>query len=549
MKYCKFSRRMFLQGAGGTLFAIPFLQSLLPREAWAQTAAPKRYVGMVSNYDLGHGRNWFPTQNVLGRSMTVAGHASVRHQPLRELLGSNPRLSTILGSGLNAHLGSLNLFKGLDVVPYFGHGWGHNLGNTAGVVSNTVLSSMAQMATIDQALGRNSRINPKASEPFLFTNIDSASVSYGPDGSGRIVRKASVANSAAAIYNTLFRGGSVPETGQSSSANPRRDVLSRVLEDYSRVRTSKQISTLDKIVLDNAFDKLSEVQRNIAQETQLVNGCSYKSLPRPAGGTTPYASATAMKNMADLIVAAMQCDVNRVFLFSGWIDETYYNKSSSDFHGSHTHEPLGTVAGKLNWQYMGEIQAGLVNNFLVPLLNGMSAAIDAENGQSILYNSLVHLSMEHSTVHSSADIPSLLAGNAGGALTSGNMIDYSDRAATAADNYDLPNEGGWSLTPSHANYIGCYYGIPYNRLLVTILQAMGLSPGDYERSDLNTYYRNRTDGALGTHNNNIASVGGYGAIGAVNPQEESWMMWGHKRYNRFNYHYYKDKLPMPPSST
>lgn len=528
--------------------AIPFLPSLLPRQAWGQASTiPKRYVGVWSNYDYGHPRTWYPTLDVLSQSMSVPGHASVRYQSLSDLLGSKPQLSTVLGPGLNAHVKSLNLFRALDVVPYFGHCFGIGLGNVASSVNNTVVNSMANMMTIDQVLGRNSRINPVASEPFLITNGGQGSVSYGPDGTGKIVRKSSAAGSALGIYNTLFRGGAVVETGQTSTAHPRAGVLSRVLEDFNRVRNGKQISSLDRMVLDNAFDKMSEVERNIAAQDKVINGCSYKAISR-SGAATPYASAAALKNMADLIVAAMQCDLNRVFLFSGFIDESYYNKSSGDFHNGHSHEPLVTVAGKLNWQYMGEIQSHLMANFVVPLINGMAAAVDAQNGKSLLYNSIVHFTMEHSTVHASGDLPALLAGNAGGAITSGNMIDYSDRAATIADSYDIMAEGNWSTNPSNVNFVGSYYGLPFNRLLVTILQAMGLTPLEYERTDINSYYKNRTDGSLGTHNNNISNIGGYGYIGAANPTQEQMMMYGHKRYARYNYNHFKNALPMPPSA-
>jgi hypothetical protein len=547
MKIHKTSRRMFLQGAGGAALAIPFLPSLWGKEARAQSASiPKRYIAVWSDYDYGHGRHWYPTLQPLPQSLQKTGEAPVGYQSLRSLLGTRPALSKILGAGLTPHLGSLNLLRGLDFIEYFGHGFGHSFGNLASITSNTTLNSMTHVLTVDQVLGRNRRVNPSASEPFLLSN-NTTGASYGLNASGEVVRMGSMATTAQEVYQALFRSGSVAETGQAATAHPRRDVLSHVLEDYRRVRNGAQLSGQDRVVLDNSMDKLAEVERNISAQTTVSNGCSYKDVPRTYG-TAAYDSAVTYKNMADLLVAGMMCDLNRVFHFSGFLADDYYNKSSGLFHDGHTHRPLETVAGKLNHEYLSEIQAQLVTNFLVPLLNGMASATDAANGKSILYNSLVHFSIESGTVHSFSDVPTLLAGNAGGALTSGHMIDYSNRALFDGE-FNVPAEGGWSGEPTSPNWVGYTHGLPVNRVFNTVLQAMGLTRSEYERTDINGWYRNRTDGAIGAQNNNIAEVGGYGLVGVANPVGESaWEMYGHHRYHDYNLHYFKDPLSFPAAS-
>jgi hypothetical protein len=320
--------------------------------------------------------------------------------------------------------------------------------------------------------------------------------------------------------------------------------MSRVMEDYKRVRNGSQISALDKTVLDNAMDKLSDVQRNLT--AMATSGCHYKSLS--LGGTSiNFDSAPTFKAMADLVVAGMMCDLNRVFHFAGYLNDAYYNKSTEEFHNGHSHQPLETVAGTINHQYMADIQSQLMKNFVAPLLDGMSAAIDV-NGKSILYNSLVHFSIEHGAVHSFSDVPTLLAGNAGGALTSGNMIDYTNPALFDGER-ETPTEGGWSGDPKNVNWCGYGHGLPVNRVFNTVLQAMGLAPSEYERTDINQWFVNRTDGAIGAQNNGIASVGGYGLVGVADPlNTSSWEMYGHHRYHDYNLQYFKDTLPMPPTS-
>ena len=61
-----------------------------------------------------------------------------------------------------------------------------------------------------------------------------------------------------------------------------------------------------------------------------------------------------------------------------------------------------------------------------------------------------------------------MAGSAGGALNTGYYVDYIDWD----QGYANPIDDWGTLIP----------GLPHNRLLVTILQAMGLQPADYERA-------------------------------------------------------------------
>ncbi|MEO0336554.1 MAG: hypothetical protein AAF202_09170 [Pseudomonadota bacterium] len=69
-------------------------------------------------------------------------------------------------------------------------------------------------------------------------------------------------------------------------------------------------------------------------------------------------------------------------------------------------------------------------------------------------------------------MPVLLAGQAGGALTTGRLIDYGP-------NYD---DGAFLRAPDTYGRNGYREGRVYNQLLVTLLQAMGLSPSQYESS-------------------------------------------------------------------
>lgn len=78
------------------------------------------------------------------------------------------------------------------------------------------------------------------------------------------------------------------------------------------------------------------------------------------------------------------------------------------------------------------------------------------------------------------------------------------------------NRDGGNYDPNHERFLGNYQGVSYNRLLVTILQAMGMLPSEYENPNLNSHWYNRTD--LGSRNANLSRIGGYGYF-APNSEE------------------------------
>jgi len=183
--------------------------------------------------------------------------------------------------------------------------------------------------------------------------------------------------------------------------------------------------------------------------------------------------------------------------------------------------------------------------FLQPLLTNLDGVTEA-NGLSILDNSLVHVTGQCSTVHNDRSKPCLLIGSAGGDITTGHMIDYNryslGRHPHQGDNFDD--------NPSSARFGHIYHGAHYNRSLTTILQALGLRPQDYEDPSINGFFQGRNDSLLGTQNNGIGRIGGYGHIGSQNASGG----WGNnsdmynQEYSRYNYHFYKDSLPLPPRS-
>ena len=105
-------------------------------------------------------------------------------------------------------------------------------------------------------------------------------------------------------------------------------------------------------------------------------------------------------------------------------------------------------------------------------------------------------------VHSAHSIPIITAGNAGGAFKSGNYVDYADRSRGPVGSENF------SSTIGAADFTSNWRGVSYNRLLVTILQSMGITPAEYEDKTLNNQVNNRSD--IGAQNQGLTDIGGWG---------------------------------------
>jgi hypothetical protein len=123
----------------------------------------------------------------------------------------------------------------------------------------------------------------------------------------------------------------------------------------------------------------------------------------------------------------------------------------------------------INQWIAGEIFAKLLAKLDVP----------EAGGKTYLDNSLVYWGNELGFNHIAYSVPCLLAGSAGGFIKPGRYLDYIDWNGRA---YFSQEDG---------NVIK---GIPHNRLLVTMLQAMGLAPADYERGGKPGYGSTDTTG-------------------------------------------------------
>lgn len=553
MKYDRLSRRMFLQGAGGATLSIPLLESLLPREARAQdggvVGAPvKRFISIITGYDMGHHAAWLPTTNSpitnLAQPTQVFapgnGHHAIRHQPLRDFVPtSTSPLSLVAGTHFNPYLSSMTVMRSLNHTIRYGHGAAWVLGGLASDAADR--GTLASIETADVVLNKNRTFNP-AGLPHIFCG----SPGYGADtysyvsSGGPATYATCLGDDLTAIYNRLFSNGTLPENGTTTTRHPRHDVLSRVQDDYRRVRNSRFTSAADKATLDNALDQFRDAQASLTRVS--TSSCAHRSLGRNGLVYQAASLAAVGQALADLIAASIMCDSARVFTIGApSLGGTL--SGQIDMHEEVSHVPFSTFGGRPSWQISAERKNAIVRTFVAPLLQRLSSATDPSNGRSYLHNSLVYFTAESGIAHGHGSHPVMLFGNAGGALSSGQYIDYANRPAGTFGGGD-----GFSDVVGSPTFGNNWFGASYNRLLVTILQAMGLRPQDYENDALNAQLCNRTD--IGANHRNLTSIGGFGyalprTMAGVNTAE-----WGYDLYLRpglegHDLRQFRHPLPMP----
>ena len=424
----KLSRRMFLQGAGGALLAIPTLPSLLPRAARAQDeggTAPVRYVQWATNHGQYPEKFWpAPTP-----SSEVAG--GVRSMPLRDISGP---LSEVRDASFDPLRDRINLVRGLDLMVEQNF---HNACVPTCASWPRVDNHVPEHShSVDSILEQSDKVypSPVAVPALRLTPGVNSSYKWGSfswttrDGEPF---KLPAHDSTATAFDAVF-GNS---TGDSPLVDPvvtaRVRLTDQVIEDYRQVSGGSAISSGDRQQLESYMDLLADVQRRMQLQAP---ECT------PPGQLSESDFDVLHRNAIDIAVAAMLCDATRVVAYHAYQGSpTLYEEET--FH-AWAHDDRNLHAPMQNWRYRQ----------LARLIETMDSFVEA-NDRTLLENSVVYAGNElsdpgHGGSHLQS-MPIITAGSAGGQLVTGQYIDFGGRLL--------------------------------NNLLVTLFQVMGLGPADYER--------------------------------------------------------------------
>lgn len=502
------SRRVFLRGAGGALLAMPLLESLLPRVAGAQaTPAAKRLI-VLKSFSTQLIKQWYPSfsggtyklkdskysgSKADGTTLLTQKLAAGPYTwaPLRDFQTASG-ISGILGPKLNPFLDKLTLIRGLDFLPSVNHNFGGLLGNFSSCTNATPCDadSLMDVPTIDQVLAYSPKFyqtTPGLRSLHISQGVvDSMSYSDGGQAGGP-VQQLKARTNPRDVFNDLFAGVMLPGTA-SAGPNPDALLVDKVTEQYRALTKSPRLSAEDKLKVQQHINLLAEVEARLSSSTTFscVKPLEPASLANNSG-TNPADILAKWDVFLDLVVAAITCDRTRIITLglhkalgpgpdpaNSTLIGHYHSEDAS---GGTWHGLAHDFANENSRRMLAGINGWIAGEIFAKLLGKLDVV---ESGNTtLLDNSLVCWGNELGFNHIGYSVPMLLAGSAGGFIKPGRYLDYIDW------------DGKSYFSQEDGNVIK---GIPHNRFLVTAMQAMGLSPSDYERAGQAGYGSTSTSG-------------------------------------------------------
>lgn len=467
------TRRQVLRGAGGFALALPWLPSLLPRDADAGVSpfSQKRFVAIATEHGAIWSDSMHPSEDTLTQTQQYGGRQIRRGDLVRTDEGGVGRISTVLsgdGTRLTAALAAkMNVIRGLDVPFYIAHHRGGHLGNWAANDGNGTDGQKqfdSPTPTIDQVLAWSDTFYGDLSTILERSLTIGESISWGwtnpEDPQPGQVQALPVEWSSLALFNRIF----VPEEEED---NPRPPVVDRVMENYRSLRESnRRLSASDRQRLDEHIQRIDELQRRLAVavscgDIPVPTADSQQLWGDSSFGVNPELQAEFWQLFNDVVVAAFVCGTSRIAvmrvtdIFSGYVGDWHQDIAHQ------AHLPDGAAQAELV-----AANQRMFENVVLDLIAKLD--IDEGDGTTILDNTLLQWTQESGpTTHESVDTTVVTAGSAGGAIRTGQYIDYRN----------LNTEFG---SPYEGSPVRLYTGLLHQQYLGNVLRAMGLTPAEYE---------------------------------------------------------------------
>lgn len=458
----RLARRRFLVGLGGVTLALPFLPSLVGESRADGTKKAKRFIFLFT----GNGQrpeNWYPRDPSSWIVRDAASH--VREAPLAQYSGG---MSRVFGPEFDELLPKMLVMRGLDLVN--NQGGGHNTATPLNA------SRVTPYTTIDQVLAGSNKVYatppPVRSAHILVKQDYQSPTSVSLDAN---LESVAHQTSTAATYQTLF-GSFVPpdDTEATARAAGRQNVLDAVRAEFDVLTKSSRLGSEDRARLGHHMALVTDLRARLGATGAQ---CDKPVDPGQIDLSNDDNLGPATEAQLDVLVAALACDRTRVatvMLCPGTDlrDFSYLGGPSGDHH-SISHD------GPYNPQSSDAL--GWINNWyakqVAAFLKKLDAIVeDPMTGATALDNSIVYWGNEDGCngydAHPGWAMPTMIAGGAGGAFATGRYIDYRHLGQSIQYAYD----GNPADIPTDN------IGRPYNSLLLSILQAMGLDPSDYEGS-------------------------------------------------------------------
>jgi hypothetical protein len=471
------SRRGFLRCLGGAAIALPFLEATHGK-AWAQGSAPiLRHItffrpgGTISNM-LGIGpigttiQRSGPGSNMYGDSQPNDYWAPTKlNTTLQGNLG--PIHSALINSSTPVDVSKLLVLTGIDNHAAMiqseyngGHGPSERTALTSATYISTSAGDSAGGPSIDQAIAQFLQ----SQNPMPFTSMplmvdDNKSPNYSNPFLSAANQDVTSQTDPIAAFAQYFKGvkSSTPDPKLLAQQNAKTSVLNGAMDGYRSIE--RKLSGQDRQVVAAHLQSLSQIENAVNKLSTIACSAVAPTISDP--GKTEWQfefEAQFVGNlMADMIVSAMACGLTQVAsLYIGdmlmpWLGEPYEAQAApvGDGHGLH-HE------------------ARSVGN------DATQTALWLK--EMLLDNSLMMYTSEFSngSLHSSHNVPILMAGSAGGYFKTGRNVDFN--IADPSKPYDyLSNTGTHNLYTSMLNAFGS--NVPHFGMDDSTLPYKGPIPG------------------------------------------------------------------------
>lgn len=462
----KKSRRQFLVGSGKLALALPILPSLLPLEARAQISViPKR----IAFFNFGH---CLPASKWINPSiaMTSVGTDGAKEILLNSLpAGSwgspvSPTMANAVFEKIRAQ-GQMTVIRGLDnMIFQDGHG-GHYLSGSSQRVDQY---NPLPFPSIDTIMEASLSLYPVSTPANVkkVVRLDNGDVqsSYKKVGSNviEVPGHGGPVDLFKDLFSTLSTDTSAPID---TTLSLKKSILNKVYQNYVDVRSNRKISSEDKVRLEEHMNLVSELERKISSSIVVATGpsCTKPSTPTRDGS---YIESNTLA--LQLMATAIKCGLSKVYV-TDFAGHSLYGipglPTNISLHNGIFHNNEGTTYtdAQINDYYVvwKKWHMDLIAQNFLSLLDVQEPGSD----RTYLDNMLTAILSEGGVdgapgTHSNRDYQPILLGTMGGYLK-GNRYTV------------LP-------TKTEQIYQHIYnYRMPYNTLLITLLEAMKIPASEY----------------------------------------------------------------------
>lgn len=418
----RISRRALLRGTCGTAIALPFLEAMLPESARAaDEAAPRRFLVWTT-----------PNGTVTDNWACAEGPGGP----------TDFELSPILAP-LAAHKADMVVVQNLEHPTGYGHHAIFSLTGRAPIDSGFP-NLYSTGISLDQYLA--DRWAGLAPIPSLQIGVGTTST----DGVSVVSWNAELQplhaeSNPFAVFQRLFPNG----VGEPDPELVRMIARRQSILDSAKDQTQGLVARVghgDKIVLENYFDSLREVEQQLADLAEGAAACGTPEFPEPPAPDDAWwlqndRVPDVIDLQSDLVAIAFTCDLTRVITMN-----------LADSGGAYRMFPfIEGVDPGIDWHgWSHQVETGnretltkievWHNERLAALLDRLKASVDVD-GNTLLHNALVMTNDEYgpngpvdflpipgwsdvrnNLTHYMVMMPYVLFGQAGGALTTGRNL-------------------------------------------------------------------------------------------------------------------------------